>query len=671
MPGSFRQNPSRLAPGPAAGDASATTNQEPSRAPHTGATRDSAQTRSVVLGTAGHIDHGKTALVLALTGIDADRLPEEKARGITIDLGFASLDLTDAQGQRFEISLIDVPGHQAFIRNMLAGAGGIDAVMLVVAADEGVKAQTREHLQICRLLGIQHGLVVLTKADAVRPERLAAARAEVAELVDGSFLQNAPVLPASALTGEGISELNTALLQVFAAIPARSNASVARLPVDRVFSVRGFGTVATGTLQSGAVRTGETQVLQPANRRVRVRGVQVHGKARNQATAPNRVALNLAGVEISDVQRGDTLVPENTLEPITSVDAEVEVLGLALRHRQRVRLHAFASDCLATVLLYREEGAPASTGLLTVRLRLARPMLLVPGDRFVLRRPSPAETLGGGRVLDAHPLARQRKVTTACWLNSIRTAFATDAIALRIQRQGVRGLTLQALVAQTGFTRDFIMQLVLPRMDAGSIVADVGKELFVAADALEAAEEAVLQEIRRTPEEGILRAELRSRLRLPDWIFSKALARLTSVKAVTADGDRVSSARTAKSSVAQSHGTSRAAEVERVYRTAGLASPLVSQVGERLGMAAPELRTVITTLLRAGTLVRLGSDALLIHHEALEALVARLQAYRGQALDVRRFKTLTALTRKHAIPLLEYLDGARVTRHAGGVRVVL
>ncbi|HLI77949.1 MAG TPA: selenocysteine-specific translation elongation factor, partial [Acidobacteriaceae bacterium] len=353
-----------------------------------------AQARSVVLGTAGHIDHGKTALVLALTGTDTDRLPEEKARGITIDLGFAALHLVGPGGRRFDVSLIDVPGHHAFVRNMLAGAGGIDAVMLVVAADDGVKAQTVEHLQICRLLGIERGLVVLTKRDAVNPQRLSEARDEVTRLVEGTFLEEAPMVAVSALRQEGIGELKAALTRLVAEVPARSQERVMRLPVDRVFTVRGFGTVVTGTLQAGLVRAGESLKLEPGGRAVRVRGVQVHGKAQAEVGAPNRVALNLAGVDVTEVTRGDTVVPDGTLEPVSVLDAEVDPVPGApmLRHRQRVRVHAFASETLATVLLY--QGSPEGARL--VRLRLVKPMVLAPGDRFVLRQPSPALTLGGG-----------------------------------------------------------------------------------------------------------------------------------------------------------------------------------------------------------------------------------------------------------------------------------
>ena len=276
--------------------------------------------RSVVMGTAGHIDHGKTALVLALTGTDTDRLPEEKVRGITIDLGFADLNLEDGEGRRVHLGVIDVPGHQAFIHNMLAGAGGIDCVLLVVAADEGVKAQTTEHLAICSLLGVRHGIIALTKQDAVSAERLEQARREVRSFAEHTFLESAPLIPVSARTGEGLGDLKKALLELALSTPEHSKDSLLRLPLDRAFSIPGFGTVVTGTLHDGSVQVGDVVEIQPGGRSVRVRGVQVHRCSQKEAHAPTRVALNLAGIEVADVRRGDTIVQQGTLSPVSTVE---------------------------------------------------------------------------------------------------------------------------------------------------------------------------------------------------------------------------------------------------------------------------------------------------------------------------------------------------------------
>ncbi len=409
--------------------------------------------RSIVLGTAGHIDHGKTALVFALTGTDTDRLPEEKSRGITIDLGFAALSLQGTQGRWLDVSLIDVPGHHAFIRNMLVGAGGIDCVMLVIAADEGVMAQTEEHLAICALLGIRYGVIALTKKDAVSPERLEEARAEVGRFVQHTFLEHAPLVAVSALTGEGVADLKAALADVLSEIPERSSEYVTRLPLDRAFTVRGFGTVVTGTLQSGSIRSEDALELQPGARPVRVRGVQVHGRSCAEAVAPNRVALNLAGVDVGEIKRGDNVVPPHTLVPVSTIDAEIGMIAdsYPLRHRARVRVHAFAADTLATVLMYDTESAVQS-GSTLVRLRLSKPIVLAPGDRFVIRQPSPERTIGGGRVLDAHPLPRLRKAAAYRWLQQVRGADLRTQVMLRVARRGVGGIRPAELVRETGLT---------------------------------------------------------------------------------------------------------------------------------------------------------------------------------------------------------------------------
>jgi selenocysteine-specific elongation factor len=421
----------------------------------------SAAARSVVLGTAGHIDHGKTALVHALTGTDTDRLPEEKSRGITIDLGFASLNLQGPAGQSIHLSLIDVPGHHAFIRNMLAGAGGIDCVMLVIAADEGIKPQTAEHLAICTLLGIRYGIVVLTKQDAVSPERLEVARDEVRRFNEHTFLEDAPVVAVSARTGEGIPTLKQALAQLASTVPARNADAILRLPLDRAFSVRGFGTVVTGTLQAGSLHVGDTVHLQPEGRSVRVRGIQVHGAPVSETHAPGRVALNLAGVEVAEVHRGHTIVPPETLSPVDTVDVELTIPpGMpALRHRTTLRLHAFTSETTARVLLYHP-GENSAAPL--ARLRLSKPLLLAPGDRFVLRQPSPAITVGGGRVLDAPPLPRLRKAAANAWLEELREAAPEQQILLRVRRRGLHGISLKTLSRETCLHTDAIRRIIAP-----------------------------------------------------------------------------------------------------------------------------------------------------------------------------------------------------------------
>ncbi len=377
---------------------------------------------SIVIGTAGHIDHGKTTLVRALTGIDTDRLPEEKRRGITIDLGFASLELPTPNGSPLRISFVDVPGHSLFIRNMLAGAGCVPAVMLVVAADEGIMPQTVEHLAICDLLGISHGMTVITKADAVSASQLQEVTNSIERFLQGTFLSkdHAPVVQASAATGAGLEAVRAELLNLAMRAHRVTSDALIRMPLDRSFVMKGFGTVVTGTLLSGTIRDGQTLHLQPDDRSVRVRGLQSHGKPVPSAQPGSRVAVNLSGIDAPQVRRGQTLVSPRTLSSVDTLDVEVRLLPTApaLKHRASIHFHAFTSETMASVFLYGYEAVqPGSLRLM--RLRLAEPIVLVPGDRFVLRQPLPAGTIGGGRVLDAHPLPRQRKSATQALARTI------------------------------------------------------------------------------------------------------------------------------------------------------------------------------------------------------------------------------------------------------------
>src|SRR5215472_12680124 len=370
--------------------------------------------KSIIIGTAGHIDHGKTALVKALTGIDADRLEEEKRRGITIDLGFAHLEMTAANGEKLRLGFIDVPGHERFVRNMLAGVGGIDLVLLVIAADESIKPQTREHFEICRLLSIPRGITVITKSDLVDEETLSVVRLEIEDFVRGSFLDSArsPMVAVSSLKGAGLEELKHEIARLAAEIPARDSDALFRLPIDRVFVMKGFGAVVTGTLIAGKIGKEEEVEVFPARKRVRVRGVQVHGASAEQATAGQRTALNLAGVQVEELERGMTLAAPGQLGASQKFEVQISLLkdAKALKDRARVHLHAFASETIAEVTLH-EGSALKPGGMALAQLRVADPLLLLPGDRAILRQFSPVITIGGAVVLDAFPLPRQKKDT--------------------------------------------------------------------------------------------------------------------------------------------------------------------------------------------------------------------------------------------------------------------
>ncbi|MBK5293652.1 MAG: selenocysteine-specific translation elongation factor, partial [Acidobacteriia bacterium] len=404
--------------------------------------------RNIIVGTAGHIDHGKTALVRALTGIETDRLEEEKRRGISIDLGFAHMDL----GDDVRLGFVDVPGHERFVKNMLAGAGGVDIVLLVIGADESIKPQTREHFEICRLLGIHAGIVVLTKKDLVDEDLVELVRMEAEEFVKGSFLEGAPCVAVSAKTGEGLEELKRVLRAQALAAGTKSAAGHFRLPVDRSFSMKGFGTVVTGTLISGSVRVEEVEA-QPGGTQMRVRGLQVHGAKTDRAVAGQRTALNLTGVEPADLRRGMMLVQPGRFAATTVVDCELDLLASAkpLKHGAPVHFHAWTAETEAEVRLL-EGGTTLDPGCRkVVRLLLHEPVLLLPGDRFIVRMFSPVVTIGGGRVLEIAPPRRIRRTATMERLRVLADAGVQEKVEMLV-RESPFGMGLAELVSRTGLT---------------------------------------------------------------------------------------------------------------------------------------------------------------------------------------------------------------------------
>src|SRR5437588_4369634 len=403
--------------------------------------------KNIIVGTAGHIDHGKTALVKALTGIDTDRLEEEKRRGITIDLGFAHLQLTAA----LRLGFVDVPGHERFVKNMLAGVGGIDLLLFVIAADESIKPQTREHFDICRLLGIPRGVIALTKADLVDDDLVGLVRLEVEELVAGSFLEGAPVVPVSTVTGAGLDDLRRELARVSAAAPEKNAAGYFRLPVDRVFSVKGFGTVATGTLISGSVAAEQTVEVYPSGRRLRVRGVQVHGSKADQARAGQRTAINLADIEPAELTRGDVLSEPGRFHAVKQVDCRLDLLPAAkpLKHRAPVHFHSGTAEIEAEVRLLESTSAMKPGASAYARLLLRDAALLLPGDRFIIRMFSPVVTIGGGVVLDVGQRRYRKTDNVRVRLDVLAAADRAARIWLLV-REAAFGIGMAELVARTG-----------------------------------------------------------------------------------------------------------------------------------------------------------------------------------------------------------------------------
>jgi selenocysteine-specific elongation factor len=645
--------------------------------------------RHIVVGTAGHIDHGKSALVRALTGTDPDRLKEERERGITIDLGFAHLD-----DEALTFDFVDVPGHERFVKNMLAGATGIDAVVLVVAADESVMPQTREHFDICRLLRVPAGIVAVTKADLVDADTIGLVCLEARELVAGSFLEGAPVIPVSSKTGEGLGRLKEALRRLGAALPARGEAGPPRLPIDRVFSVKGFGTVVTGTVVSGGFRVDDEVEVLPAGTRAKVRGLQAHGVRVEHGVAGQRLAVNLAGVDVGEVARGSVLAVPGVLAATRRFDAVVDLLPgtSALRHGARVRFHQGTSEVLGRVAVSGPAGdpAPARTheippgGTAHVRVRLERPAVLTRGDRFILRAYSPQVTIAGGMVLDPHPprgairtaAARARLVRLDPGAQGVHDLAVVDRALLQmLGERGASGLRRDELVGRAGLSAAQADHAVARLVRAGQVV--VAGETLVATSVVAELEgslaSALAEHHREAPQsEGLPRQEARERLfaHAPLEVFETVLGRLVQAGRVAAR-DRLA---LATHKVTLSSDEARVLEtVEARFRAAGLRPPDLATVAAESGLTAGAVEQAVRMLLRQQRLAKV--DTLHFHADALAQLkrdVGALKQGGAQArVDVAMFKDRYGVTRKYAIPLLEYLDRERVTRRVGDVRVVL
>ena len=627
----------------------------------------------VVIGTAGHIDHGKTELVRALTGIDTDRLKEEKERGITTDLGYAYLDYPDG----LRLAFIDVPGHERFIHNMLAGACGIDVVLLVVAADESIKPQTREHADICRLLGVRRGVVALTKCDLVDRETAEVVRMEVQDFLSGGFLADAQVVPVSARTGEGTADLKSALRQAAESAPGRDTRSPARLPVDRVFSARGFGTVVTGTLWAGRLVVDQEVEIFPGGGRARVRGLQVHHRAAKEVVAGQRAAINLQGVEHGAVARGSMLLELETHCPSGRLLARLE-LDRDLAGRKRAIQLGLYHGTLETTARWRwleepsEDGGVAS-GLAALYCQGEVPA--VRGDRFVLRRRSPSATVGGGQVLDLL-FGSQRKVALA--EHARRLADADPAGAIREDLRWAREPALEEhrLWITSGVARPVFESALAAAEQEGGVVRaarslwmDAGRLLelekrandlvdhFHARDGLQVG--MPLEELKRR----LLAGEPRG---LSDWLLS----RLEKAGSLRIEADRVARAdhRVELGAVEQ-----RAARsLEEQFREAGLNPPEPQEALAGCGAPGPTAEKILHLLIRQGRIVRIRSGRL-YHADAMGRLIESLKRHRqsSQKIDVTRFKELTGTSRKNAIPLLEHLDATRVTQRIGNDRIIL
>jgi selenocysteine-specific elongation factor len=632
--------------------------------------------KSVIIGTAGHIDHGKTALVKALTGIDADRLEEEKRRGITIDIGFAHLDLPAPDGQLLHLGFVDVPGHERFVRNMLAGVGGIDLILLIIAADESIKPQTREHFEICRLLAIQRGITVLTKSDLVDRETLEVVRLEVGEFLRSSVLDpaQAPIIAVSSSTGSGLDELRRALVEAATKIPARDSKALARLPIDRVFTMKGFGTVVTGTLVSGTIRRDEELEVFPLGRRVRVRGVQVHSHVSEQALAGQRTALNLAGASKEELARGMSLAPPSIFHSTIRADVSLKVLPSAkpFKDRARVHFHCYTSETIATVVLDQQQALTSGkTGF--AQLRFADSILLLPGDRFIIRQFSPVVTIGGGLVLDAQPLPKIDRADKKSFLRILAQNDPAAILKARIARRAGLGLSLSLASAETGWTRSLIEAHLRPLLK-NRLIIQIG-ELLVEAEAIEQLKRSVSQNVtdfhRQNPlVPGMSKEALREKMSITPEVLAFALDSLSREEKLEIAGELLRLP--GHNVVMQDDEAESKAIIERAFASAGLRVPSLKDVLAGLRVDRVRAQKIVTLLLRDKILLKVSED-LVFHRTAMENLRGRLRAEKEKSprMDVARFKGLTGVSRKYAIPLLEYLDREHVTRRVGDERVIL
>lgn len=646
--------------------------------------------KSVTVGTAGHIDHGKTALVKALTGIDADRLQEEKRRGITIDLGFAHMDLRNELGELLRIGFVDVPGHERFVRNMLAGVGGIDVVLLVIAADEGIKPQTREHFDILQLLGMKRGITVLTKSDAVDAETMEVVRLEVEDFLRGTFLDRSDsILPVSSLTGAGLAELKRALAAFATETTTRDCEANARLPIDRVFTMKGFGTVVTGTLLAGKIRREQELEVFPDGKRVRVRGVQVHGDFTDEAIAGQRTALNIAGVSTEDLARGVMLATAGVYTATQKADVKIKLLRSApraLKSHARVHFHCHTMEMVAEVVLHEAEESAHSTagensraalnqimpgGELFARVRLTKPALLLPGDRFIIRQFSPVVTIGGGTVLDALPV--ERMPGHSDFLKILDGGDLGAILLARIARRLAIGITISELAGETGWT--------------GSVIGDQVREAVQKGQALRIGERVVDQAailglqnfVLRAAEDfhkrnplvaGVGREELREQVDARADVFDAITASLIRERKLEQVGDVLRLP--GHGIVMKGEEAESKTRIEGAFASAGLQVPALNEVISGLKIDRTRAQKIVTLLLREKVLIKV-SEELVFHRNALDDLRQRLAAHKMKSttIDVAGFKELTGVTRKYAIPLLEYFDRERITKRVGDTRQIL
>ncbi len=630
----------------------------------------------LILGTAGHIDHGKTALIKALTNVDLDRLKEEKERGITIELGFTSLPISP----HLKIGVIDVPGHEKFVKRMIAGAGGVDMVILVVAADDGVMPQTREHLDICQLLGIKHGLIAITKIDLVDPEWLELVKDDINQLVKGTFLQNAPLIPVSPITKEGIPELISAIQDIALKIDKRTSEGLCFLPIDRVFTMKGFGTVVTGTLISGEIRVGEIIEVLPVGIQAKVRRVQVHNKTVEASLAGQRTAVNLQGVEKESLRRGDVLSYPDMVKSSQRFDVRLRLLANApqpLKHGDQIRLHLFTTQTLARVISY-EGNTLEPEGEYNVQLRFSDPLVTIPGARFIIRNPDATQTIGGGEILDPHPPKHRRDdLKTKVWFQTFLDKNLEAILNIIAQANGIRGITKKEVFRRVHGSMNQIGK-AWNKLHESKTLVEISPELHhsVHREVLlkfEQKLQALINEyhIQNPLKLGIYLKEARQRLGkdVSEKLFERLIQEMKNKGEIACSGEVIYHP---QHKIALSPEQLKLKnDVEAILRSQGLTPPTVRELIDQFSTPPEIMKNILDFLLKEGVLVKI-KDELYFYKEHINQLKKRLIEYfkANQELTPGDFKKMTGISRKYLIPLLEYFDREKVTLRIDGKRIL-
>ncbi|RJQ40486.1 MAG: selenocysteine-specific translation elongation factor [Nitrospiraceae bacterium] len=620
----------------------------------------------VILGTAGHIDHGKSALVKALTGIDPDRLKEEKERGITIDLGFADLVYPDG----LTVGVVDVPGHERLVRNMLAGAGGIDIVVLVIAADEGIMPQSREHLSICNLLKIKSGLIVITKADLVEDDWIKLVSEEVKDFVKGTFLEGADIIPVSSKTGKNIELLKEKIREVALKVKPKLTKGLFRLPIDRVFTLKGFGTVVTGTAISGSISVDDAVEILPANINSKVRGLHSHGKSIKTAYAGQRVAVNISGVEKESLSRGDVVVLPERFSTTKAVDAKIELLKDAplLKNRSLVHFHSGTSEVIARIILYDHDELKTGESCFC-QLRLQSPVISMSGDRYIIRRFSPVETIGGGEILDSHP-GKRKKAEGIEDLKVFENGSLDEKISMKIKKTGMNGMPLAALEGWINADVPAVKDAVRLLKERSIIVQS--EDALIHSDLVNSIKEGINKILNRFHKQnplktGMPKEEIRAQVKIEQKIFNSLL---NAMKDVVIDKDllRLSSFRVSLSEVDKGIET----KILNMLEQAGFQPPLKDELLTAFKMQPKQLDDILKLMAKQGSIVRIN-ETMYITKPIYEKIFALLKDFFGKKkeMTVAEFRDILNTSRKYALPFLEYLDTQKVTMRVGDVRKFL